>query len=356
MKNDSISYTALGLMSGTSLDGLDIALCKFTCFKQKWSFELLEQEFIPYDKELLSLLKSAYLGSAQNLLNCDVVFGRFLGEVSRRFIAKYSVNVDLIASHGHTVFHAPQNNYTCQIGSGAEIAAVTKILTINNFRVLDVARRGQGAPLVPVGDMLLFSEYDACVNIGGFANISYDRNGRRIAYDICPVNIVLNKLASQLGLGYDRGGELANSGDKLEDLLNVLEQLPYYSEEPPKSLGQEWVEANIIPLLQHSGNVKDLLRTMTEHSALRIAATLEHVSGEKILLTGGGAKNKFLVDLIKTNTSKEVLVPSDSIIDMKEAIVFAFLGVLRKRGEVNCLSSVTGAYSDSVGGVEHWPL
>jgi anhydro-N-acetylmuramic acid kinase len=279
--------------------------------------------------------------------------------------------VSLIASHGHTVFHRPEKNITLQIGDGAEIAAKTGITTVSDFRRFDVALGGQGAPLVPAGDELLFGHYTFCLNLGGFANISFRESGKRLAFDICPVNIVMNRLAREKGLEFDRGGQLAASGLVDPDLLNKIESLDFYNLDGPRSLGKEWVDEVFMPVLECSrAGVADKLRTVCEHIALQIAAvTKEYRKKEKsavtssgtdpaaagsLLITGGGARNDFLSGLIAEKVSPvTIVIPEEELVDYKEAIIFAFLGLLRLRNEVNCLASVTGASRDNCGGIIH---
>ena len=224
---------AIGMMSGTSLDGLDIAAVEFSYNDTKWSFKLKEAETIPYTDELKKRLETAHTLSGIELTNLNAEYGIFLGEQATKFIEQTKFAADLIASHGHTVFHQPENGFTLQIGSGAHLAAKSNCLTICDFRTGDVVLGGQGAPLVPIGDSLLFSEYDYCLNLGGFANISYDKNGVRLAFDNCPVNIVLNPLAEKFGLPYDKNGDLGRKGKVNESLLNKLNALTYYQQQPP---------------------------------------------------------------------------------------------------------------------------
>ena len=293
-------------------------------------------------------------------------FGRFTGNSVNEFLKDVEVKPDLIASHGHTVFHQPENRLTLQIGDGAEIASITGISTISDFRRLDVALGGQGAPLVPVGDELLFGNYSYCLNLGGFANISFRENGRRMAF-ICPVNIVLNKLANKKGKTYDHNGEIARKGVIVPDLLESFEKLRFYQVDGPKSLGKEWVDSIILPIWEKShATVENMMRTFYEHIAIRINAILSkkyfHNMSENgtggsnpaptLLITGGGAKNVFLTELISAKTAPvQTIIPEDDLVDFKEAIIFAFLGVLRLRGEPNCLASVTGASRDNSGGI-----
>ena len=453
-------YTAVGVMSGTSVDGLDLALCRFTRVEQppgagsssnnnvRWSFEILKARSLSYSgTDWPERLAGAETADGYTLSGVHRDFGRFTGEAVRAFLAEPSSDntpgqlpkPDLIASHGHTIFHRPEKGITLQIGDGAEIAAVTGITTVSDFRRLDVALGGQGAPLVPIGDELLFGHYGYCLNLGGFANVSFRESGKRIAFDICPVNIVLNRLARLLGMEYDKDGAKAASGVVDRQLLAALEGLDFYRMEGPRSLGKEWVDEVFMPVVDASGaSVEDKLRTVCEHVALRIAAVISakpghdeiideerhgpdagatdqaagqdgpdagatnqaagqdgpdagatgHAheenrlsrgrdepaggpvayrgheeflaaghgteSGGSLLITGGGAKNAFLAGLIAEKASPVyTVIPDEKLVDFKEAVVFAFLGVLRMRNEVNCLAAVTGAGRDSSGGIVH---
>lgn len=349
------NYQVLGVMSGTSLDGLDLALCQFNKAEDAWDFSIKEADTIPFTKDLKKLLKGAFFASAAELAMLDSHLGAFIGSEAKAFL-KDKGEVDFIASHGQTVFHEPDKGFTLQIGKGAEVAAKSGYTTICDFRSGDVAKGGQGAPLVPIGDMYLFSEYDACINIGGFANLSYSSaDGKRIAYDICPVNFVLNRMANKLGLEYDDAGRLASKGQVMLDLYSSLNANSYFSKEEPKTLGQEWVEDNVFSLLEDDYDVQAALRSYCEHASLQIAKALEQVSGTEVLFTGGGVYNTFLMELIKSKTKKKIVVPEPRLIDSKEALIFAFLGVLRVRGEVNSLASVTGASEDTVNGAIYLP-
>jgi anhydro-N-acetylmuramic acid kinase len=345
------SYLVIGLMSGTSLDGLDIALCKFQFQDNKWSFEILETETRKYSDYWLGKLTSIHKAEAEELTKLHFEYGHFLGEQVNSFIGRTGQKPEFIASHGHTIFHQPEKRYTLQIGDGNAIATQTGLPVVFDFRSMDVSLGGQGAPLVPIGDRLLFPEYDSCINLGGIANISFESNNQRIAFDICPVNQVLNSLSIELGKAFDNKGEMASEGNLNSDLLAKLNQLNYYKSKPPKSLGKEWVDENIPPLLDSfSIPLKDKLRTFTKHIALQITNTIDNNPG-KVLITGGGAYNDFLIEKIKASTSCEITLPNNELIEFKEAMIFAFLGVLRIRDEINCLSSVTGASRDSCSGV-----
>lgn len=349
------SYKAIGVMSGTSLDGLDIVLCEFTIDHQ-WHFKILKSETISYTEEWHKklILASALNGYELMLLHKD--FGKFIGQSINAFLKNIDLKIDLIASHGHTVFHQPEKNLTLQIGDGFEIAAVTGYTAITDFRSMDVALGGQGAPLVPIGDKLLFPEYDYCLNIGGFANISFEEENKRFAYDICPANIILNFLANKLGQSYDKNGALGILGKTDPELLNKLNALDYYYQNNPKSLGKEWLDQFIIPMTEtSSASVNNKLSTVYEHIAQQISKALNCKKHSKTLITGGGAYNKLLINLIKRKTKSEIIIPEPEIVEFKEAIVFAFLGILRYRNEINCLSTVTGAKKDSSSGIIHIP-
>jgi len=340
---------ALGIMSGTSLDGIDIALCRFTRTDNKWNYEIVEAETIAYPSVWLEKLKDAPKLKAEEFLMLNDEYGRYTGELIIEFL-KGKEAPQLIASHGHTIFHQPDQKFTFQLGNGASIAAVTQITTVSDFRSFDVALGGQGAPLVPTGDQQLFSEFDYCLNIGGFANISFDQDGTRIAFDVCPANIALNELALQKGFAYDKDGRLGASGKVSEPLLQQLNKLDFYRQKWPKSLGREWVDTQITPLLSASGlSIEDQAATMYEHIAFEIA----NVIGNKgrLLATGGGSKNLFLINQLKLKTSCQVVLPKEQLIDFKEALIFAFLGVLAFNGQINIRASVTGATRDHIGGI-----
>ncbi len=345
------SYKAIGVMSGTSLDGLDIVLCDFK-YEDQWIFDILKSDTIEYTEEWKKKLANAPVLTGYDLSILHKDFGRYIGKSVIDFLKDTNYKIDLIASHGHTVFHQPEINFTLQIGDGQEIATSTNITTISDFRSKDVALGGQGAPLVPIGDMLLFNNYDFCVNLGGFANISYNNHTQRLAYDICPANIILNYLANKLEHEYDKNGALGFLGKLDDELLNKLNNLEYYHKEHPKSLGKEWLIDSFIPVLETSEiSIKDKIRTVYEHIAQQTANALNHEKKSTALFTGGGVYNKFLINLIKQKTSTEIIVPDAKIIEFKEALIFALLGILRIENKINCLSSVTGASKDSSGGV-----
>ncbi|GET29268.1 anhydro-N-acetylmuramic acid kinase [Prolixibacter sp. SD074] len=345
------SITALGLMSGTSLDGIDLALCSFNNKKSGWSFRIEASETVPYSAEWKRKLREAENSSARDILLLHNEYARYTGEVINRFL-NGKTKPGLIASHGHTIFHQPQKHFTFQLGNGTFIAAETGIKTIADFRNMDVALGGQGAPLVPIGDRLLFSKYDYCLNLGGFSNISYEEDGQRIAFDVDPANIVLNYLAQQVGKEYDRDSLIAQSGKVDDTLLKELNDLPFYNEKPPKSLGKEWLDSELVPMLKKSSlPLPDQMRTLYEHIAIQIGEVI-HNSGT-MLVTGGGAHNPLLMERITACSKAEVIIPENKIIDFKEALIFAFLGVLANQRQINCLAAVTGASRDNTGGTIH---
>ena len=341
--------TAIGLMSGSSLDGLDIAFVRFQEENGSYAFQIMAAETLPYPEYWTQQLSEAFQKQPEDLVQLDKDYGRYLGEQVLAFAKKHNATPDFVASHGHTIFHKPEQHYTLQIGDGQELSKACGFTVINDFRSEDVSKGGQGAPLVPIGDKLLFGDYEICLNIGGIANVSYDEDGKRIAYDLCIANQALNYLAQMKGLPYDQDGQLARSGEVDMDLLKRLNRHPFYGQLPPKSLGREFFEANQKDLLKDL-SVEDMLTTFVEHIALQIALGVSHLPKGKILVTGGGARNKFLMERLQARTSHEVIIPDKMIIDYKEALVFAFLGLLKMEGKTNVLASVTGAVSDSCSG------
>ncbi|MGB9746295.1 MAG: anhydro-N-acetylmuramic acid kinase [Bacteroidales bacterium] len=344
-------YTAVGVMSGTSCDGLDLALCHFRLQPAGWKFSIERCRTVPYPETWMKKLAEAHLLNAYELIRLDHEYGHFIGMQVKQFIKSYPQKIDVVASHGHTIFHQPERNLTYQIGHGAQIAAVSGITTVSDFRSLNVAIGGQGAPLVPIGDEILFPDYHACLNLGGFSNISYSYRKRRIAYDICPVNFLFNHYARKSGRLYDENGAMARAGTVHEELLMKLNELDYYKKIPPKSLGREWVETTVLPLIDsYNLSIPDVLRTLNEHAAVQISKAFGSQGRKKILVTGGGALNTFLLERIRKLTHHELFVPDNEILNFKEALIFAFLGVLRIRHQVNCFSSMCGGRFDCAGG------
>ncbi|PTT73202.1 MULTISPECIES: anhydro-N-acetylmuramic acid kinase [unclassified Chryseobacterium] len=343
-------FHAVGLMSGTSLDGLDICFARFEK-QDQWTFQILKAETLPYSKSWEEKLRNSIHLSAEELLELNSEYGFYLGKSVKNFIEKHQIKtVDLIASHGHTVFHQPQKKFTLQIGDGRAIKLETNLPVIYDFRSQDVLMGGNGAPLVPIGDELLFSEYDACLNLGGFSNISMRIPDRRIAFDIAPVNIILNKLAQKFNKNFDENGDLARTGKINEDLLSKLNSLDFYSQSHPKSLGIEWCNENIFPLFENIENA-DVMATFTEHAAEQISKVFNNYQLKRVLFTGGGTYNQYLIEKLKAKTNAEIIIPEKEIIDFKEALIFAFMGVLRYNNEINVLSSATGSFRDHSSGI-----
>lgn len=351
-KNTSNKQLIAGVMSGTSLDGLDLALCKFETADNGYNFKIIKAITIPYStvwKQRLTNVKDA---TAEQYFKLNNLYGQFIAEQLNLFLHDKTESIDAIASHGHTVFHRPELGFSTQIGCGATIAAITGITTICDFRSLDIALSGQGAPLVPIGDQLLFSNYQACLNIGGIANISYKNAvNNRIAYDICEANMLLNYLAEKMGNEYDENGNLAKAGKIDEILLLQLNSLNFYQQSGAKSLGREWFEKIILPFFEDNENdMRNLLATAVEHIAEVIANNLIKNNIKNVLITGGGAFNSYLMERLKSKTKCELIIPTNKLINFKEALIFAFLGYLRLQNKINTLKSVTGASMDSIGG------
>lgn len=348
-------YKVIGLMSGTSLDGVDLAYTEFTYNNNDWSFELVHSKSIEYTNEWRTKLNNAMQLNGLEIHLLDIELAEYFSILINNFRKEFSIEeLNFISSHGHTIFHQPEKKLSLQIGAGQILATNCGIEVICDFRKQDVAMGGQGAPLVPIGDKYLFSSYNYCLNIGGIANVSFDANGKRIAYDICPANMVLNHYAELMNINFDEDGNIAAKGNCNTTLLHQLNNINYYSLPIPKSLGKELIYAEVIPLIDsHQISIEDKLNTFCEHIAMQITSALLVTSYQlpaTILITGGGAYHKHLISRIKQHCEAEIIIPSKEIIEFKEAIIFAFLGVLRKRNEVNCLSSVTGAERDHCSG------
>lgn len=343
----------IGLMSGTSLDGLDIVCVDFWEKEAKIQWEFIATDCISYSAEWENKLRTAHTLPADKLLFLDASYGKFLGQRVNEFIEKFNLKkIDFVASHGQTIFHQPEKGFTLQIGHGAHIQAKTNLKVISDFRSQDVALNGQGAPLVPIGDQLLFSEYDACINLGGFANISFEFKEKRIAFDVCPVNFVINHLCQKIDLAFDNNGKIAKNGKVDSGLFQKLNKLSFYKESFPKSLGREWVVQEVLPITDGFNiSTEDKIATFTEHVSYQITNVLNTFNLNKILFTGGGTKNKHLIHLIQEKTQAEIICGNHILIDFKEALVFALLGYLKAQNKVNTLASVTGATRDSSGGI-----
>lgn len=354
-------YRAIGLMSGSSLDGLDLAYVEFQEQAGKWSFGILQTGCYTYSEEWVSRLRGAINLSAKDYLLLHAEYGHYTGQLVNRFIEEHQLQykVALVASHGHTSFHLPAQRMTAQLGDGAAIAAETRLPVVSDLRAIDVAFGGQGAPIVPIGEKLLMPEFGYFLNIGGIANISVNADPY-LAFDVCPANRVLNMLANEEGRAYDKDGEMASLGTVKTALLDTLNQLDYYRQSWPKSLANDFGTDLVYPLLKNEGiNINDSIRTFTEHIAVQVAKAISALdqqtpgNNRQVLVTGGGAFNKFLISRI-TELLKiqgiEVVVPGSDLVNYKEAVIMAFIGVLRWRQEYNVLATVTGAVRNSIGG------
>ena len=336
-------YNVIGLMSGTSLDGVDMLSCVFDKKEGKWEYKINKCITVEYDKTWRKKLSEAHQYNIEQLTALDFEYGHYLGKLTAAFIQRQHLRPNLVASHGHTILHNPTAGYTLQIGNGAALASHINCPLVFDFRAQDVAMGGQGAPLVPMGDELLFAKYADCVNLGGIANISLLKNNERIAWDIGVCNMALNYLTQKIGEEYDEGGRLAAKGTLIPNLLQALDKLKYYILNAPKSMGREFFELEIIPLFnQKAYKVEDLLHTWVIHISHQIAETLKGIEGT-VLFTGGGAFNDFLMSEIKSKIDAAVYIPNSLMVGFKEALIFAFLGALRMDNEINILASVTGA-------------
>jgi anhydro-N-acetylmuramic acid kinase len=345
---EASTMTGIGVMSGTSLDGLDLIAARF----RDDHFEILAFSALPFDDHLREALKYCFNGSALHLVETEHSYSNTIARAINRFAEAFGIHADFAAIHGQTIFHRPEKGISHQLLDGGRVAALTGMPVVCDFRRKDIAMGGQGAPLVPLGDEILFSTYEACLNLGGFANISYRKKGIRKAFDIGPVNILLNLLAQRVGQDYDEDGALARSGQIDHRLLEELNSLPYYQLPPPKSLGWEWVHENIESLLD-SGSPKDLLATLTEHAAIQISRHIP-VDGDT-LVTGGGAYNSFLIERINHWAKGRLIVPEKDLIEGKEALIFAYLGYLRLHRRNNIYASVTGSSADHCSGAIYLP-
>lgn len=349
---ESKTYHVLGVMSGTSLDGVDLAHVQLKK-TDTWNYQLLKAQTLPYPESWQQKLPEAHLLSSEKTAELNIDYTLFLAELITGFIQKNQLGkLDAVCSHGHTILHQPENGITLQIGNLSQLAEKLHQTVVCDFRKQDVELGGQGAPLVPIGDKLLFPEYDFCLNLGGFANISTEKNKKRIAYDICPINTVLNFYAQKLGKDFDESGKLAASGEIDHLLLSQLNNLTFYKKEAPKSLGIEWVNTEVFPLLEKSKlSETTILATFTEHVAQQIALSFGNDPNTTCLCTGGGVFNTFLMESIQKQTKTQLIAPEEKLVEYKEALIFGLLGVLKLRGETNVLGSVTGAKNDHSSGV-----
>jgi len=345
------SMYVIGLMSGTSLDGIDICLVSFNKSDYR-NYNILHAKTYNYNKIWIKKLKEAVLLNNKQLDRLDNDYGKLLSDYVKQFINEFNISkVDLISSHGHTIFHQPNKGITLQIGDGKTINKNTKIDVVSDFRTQDIEYKGEGAPLVPIGDLDLFYMYKYCLNLGGFSNISIKDKKNIKAFDICPVNTVLNHYSNKLGHPFDRDGILSKKGRINTDLLRKLNDMNFYNKLGPKSLGIEFVLSKVIPLIdQYIIKPEDILITYIDHISDQINKCIIPNSKENILITGGGVYNKTLIDSIKNKLKSKLIIPEKEIVDFKEALIFAYMGLLRVKGKINCLKSVTGATKDHSSG------
>lgn len=351
-------------MSGSSLDGLDIAFTQLTEISGQWSFELLNAECIPYPAALVADLQQANKMSVPDFLRLHTSFGHYLGEQIVQFIDRNNLHhkVHFISSHGHTVWHEPNAKTTSQIGDGAAIAAWTMLPTVTDLRNMDIALGGQGAPIVPIADRLLFSDYDFCLNLGGIANVTVNTE-EPIAFDIAPANQLLNHFANKASKAYDDKGEMARAGTIDAAVWEQINAIKWYQKEAPKSLHNDFVNEAVLPFFDTIKDNEDALHTATRHIAFQIAEAIKSYQNplqpQRILVTGGGAFNQFLLECIDEELNKngtmEVIVPEENSLKFKEAIAMALIGALRWREETNVLHSATGATRSNVGGAMWLP-
>jgi len=346
----------LGIMSGTSMDGIDLALCSVDQNGENWNVNILKAITLPYNETWRVRLSQLKYQNPELYARTDVFYGRYLGELALAFQKESGLEIDLIASHGHTIFHQPQKWITAQVGDGATLYGTSGIPTVSNFRRADVAAGGQGAPLVTLGDELLFSEYDACLNLGGFCNVSLKTDSGRLSFDIAPCNIVLNRLARERKLKFDEGGKIAEPGNIIYPLLEQLNSIGYYKKSAPKSLGREWINKEFWHLVRDfdDHSLEDRMKTLVDHIGQQIGENIEQLAEDsstaRVYVTGGGAFNPTLVDHLRTHTDAEIIVPDAQVIEYKEALIFGLLAVLRVQNKTNILKSYTGAENDSVSG------
>ncbi len=357
-------YRAIGLMSGSSLDGLDTVFAELEENRGEWKYEIKAAACYAYNDEWKQTLANAKNLIAHDYFLLHADYGKYLAEQVNTFIKENDLyhQVQLIASHGHTVFHEPRSGFTTQLGCGATLAALTQINVVNDLRSIDIALGGQGAPIVPLGEKLLFPGFDFYLNIGGIANLSFQHQKEFIAFDVCAANRVLNMLAQKEGKEFDEDGAIAERGEVNIALFNALNALDYYKLLPPKSLSNNFATDVVYPLIESFNfNIADALRTYTEHIAHQISESVQHIIIEKavrqnqfkLLITGGGAFNTLLAKKINENlaiSNVEVIIAENNIVQYKEALIMALLGVLRWREENTVLASVTGASRSSIGG------
>lgn len=343
-------------MSGTSMDGVDLAHCDLIKNDNgKWSYTINQARTVNYNDLWRLRLSKLRNQNALNLYKTDRYFGEYIGRLINDFLAEHALTADLIGSHGHTILHQPENNLTYQIGSGSAMSAVTGLPVVSNFRAIDVSLGGEGAPVSGIGDIHLFEEYQICLNLGGFANLSSQLTGEPIAYDICPCNILLNRIAREFGKEYDEDGKIAEQGQIDYELLGDLNAIDYYQKPYPKSLGREWINHNFwFRVRESEASKEDKMKTLCDHIGEQVGTNIENLAEGKgkikVLVTGGGSFNPVLIDHIKTHTDAEIVVPDANLVSYKEALIFALMAAMRVRNEENVLNTYTGAERSSVSG------
>jgi anhydro-N-acetylmuramic acid kinase len=351
------TYSVIGIMSGSSMDGIDLAHCRITSDNGQYSYTIEECETFEYDEIWRLRLSQIRKADALGYSKTDVFYGHYIGHLINKFVAKYNIKADLVASHGHTVFHYPEELITRQVGDGASMSAICHLPVVTDFRSMDVAKKGQGAPLVAIGDQMFFDEYDFCLNLGGFANISGKIGEFRVSFDICPANILLNRVARDLNQEYDHDGEIASQGTINYKLLENLNNIDYYGMPFPKSLNRDWINNELWQIVKEGDKLtpQDKMKTFVDHIGIQISKSLDYLSakksaGKKVLVTGGGAFNTVLMDHIRTHSEAEFIVPDAKLVKYKEALVFALMGVMRVENQVNIIKTFTGAKSNSISG------
>ncbi len=344
-------------MSGSSMDGIDLALCTIHSNGDTYSYSINVTQTFAYDDKWRVRLSQLRKADALAYAKTDVFYGHYLGQLVNEFVQTNNITADLVASHGHTVFHYPNEMITRQVGDGASLSAICGLPVVSDFRSMDVAKGGEGAPLVAIGDELLFPEYDYCLNIGGFTNISGHVGEYRVAFDISPANILLNRVARDLNLQYDHNGEIASRGSINYPLLSQLNDIEFYKLPFPKSLNRDWINEELWHLLKDGERLspEDKMKTFVDHIGLQVGKSIDYISshqaaGKKVLVTGGGAFNLALMDHIRTHSEAEFIIPDEKLVKFKEALIFALMGVLRVENKVNIKKTFTGAKSDSISG------
>lgn len=364
MKN----YHVLGVMTGSSLDGVDIVYTKITASEKKYSYEILMTDCVKMPAKWKLRISQLVLQNAVTYLKTSAFFGQFLGEILLDFITRNQIEnqLDFIASHGQTIFHQPENKFSSQIGDGSVIAAITGFPVICDFRSVDVALGGQGAPVAPIANKLFYPEYSLFLNLGGIGNLAANINGKYVAFDFTAVNLILDKIAKELELEYDDEGKIAAFGNFSETLFDSLNHSIYYNKSYPKSLSGGWVSKVMLPIISRSPlSHADKLHTVVYHVAYQLKNAIsmieakENISfskNDKMLATGGGVFNRFLMQIIQEKIGVSVTIPDHQIIKFNEAVLMALMGVMRVRQETNIMSSVTGATYDTIGGAiyEGW--